>query len=456
MMRPVETTLPPARWTLEQILDLAELLLLFVAHPERETSRVGYLVPGRLVLERDEGGTPLSIALRGEPCRATPPPHAHCAPELRAGGAPELTGDLYLVGVVLYEVLSGAVFPPYARDAEPVHGLRIIPGLRQILLCCLNGRLRRDVASIPALLDAVAVARAESRPRMVHLEAAQMSQVGVSPARLRNQDATGIFLDHRIGASLPEAMGLLVLADGMGSTEGGALVAKRLVREAERAFSALRASEDIEGLYVHIAEHARRMSVEAIQATLTAMSDDPALSAGGSTWVAALIVRDRLAVTWLGDSRAYLLPAAGGMYALTCDHGLVGAAHAAGRMNAEALDANPFRHIIYRAVMKRVEEAIVDEELEDLGDIAPGEPFLTLSDGDRVVLMSDGVSGELEAAEMERMVRASAATHHAALALVEAAQASPTSSDNTSVVVARPRFTPSLDLPTFGPVGRQR
>jgi len=105
-MRHVEQILPPQRWSLEQILDLAEVFLATIAHPSMDDARLGYLHRGRLQVERDVDGTILGLRIVGDAwsSRSEVPEDAVAAPELRDGStAASLATDAYLLGALIYE-----------------------------------------------------------------------------------------------------------------------------------------------------------------------------------------------------------------------------------------------------------------------------------------------------------------------------------------------------------------
>lgn len=103
----------------------------------------------------------------------------------------------------------------------------------------------------------------------------------------------------------------------------------------------------------------------------------------GTTLVAAL-VDDASGKAWLahaGDSRAYLLPAAGGILRLTRDHSLVEERVREGQMNEREAEASSERNVVTRAIGPQP-----DVESELTGPIMLGA-------GDTLLLSTDGLHG---------------------------------------------------------------
>jgi serine/threonine protein phosphatase PrpC len=176
----------------------------------------------------------------------------------------------------------------------------------------------------------------------------------------------------------PDA-GLWAVADGMGGHEQGAM-ASGLVRE---ALSALprpsSAPEHLRAVEQALAD----CHVRLLQAT------EPG-RVSGSTVVALLAFDGHFACLWAGDSRLYRLRE-GLLAQLTTDHSLVQEMVAAGTLSPEAARGHPQANRITRALGagKRLElDAIQDR-------IAPG---------DRYLLCSDGLTGEVEDAVIAELL----------------------------------------------------
>jgi len=141
----------------------------------------------------------------------------------------------------------------------------------------------------------------------------------------------------------------------------------------------------------------------------------------GTTLTAAIIREDRLTLAQVGDSRAYLLRGHQ-MTQLTDDHSWVAEQVRLGTMTLDEAQVSPFRNIITRSI----------------GTAAAVEPDLFTHDlqvGDTLLLCSDGLSGHLEAAEMQAVIERHSPSA-AALALIEAANERGGRDNITAVVLA--------------------
>jgi protein phosphatase len=209
-----------------------------------------------------------------------------------------------------------------------------------------------------------------------------------------NQDAVG----------WDDAQGLAFVADGMGGHAGGE-EASRLVKQVllERG-----AGADLEG------------AVMRAHREITAAAATRAEHAGmGATVVALHIAKRRAKVVWVGDSRGYLWRQ-GSLRPLTRDHSVMEAIREQEDLTETQVRSHPLRHKVIQALGKDTPVPSVRE--------------FSLRRGDRILLCSDGLSGELRDHEIGAQMRANTGLDRAADALVNGALAKG-GSDNVSVVL---------------------
>jgi protein phosphatase len=206
---------------------------------------------------------------------------------------------------------------------------------------------------------------------------------------------------------------VFAVADGMGGHRGGE-VASAAALEPLAALDGRRFSDPDEALEALTAAVVRANTVVSRRS-----HDDPDLVGMGTTLTAVLIDGHEALLAHVGDSRAYL--ARGDRFVqLTDDHTLVQALLDQGRITAEEIATHPHRSVITRAV-----GVASDIEVDGLR--------LTLRDGDRIVLCSDGLSGVVDDAAIAGAVR-----DHDPVAAVEALIAAANAAggpDNVTVVI---------------------
>ena len=110
---------------------------------------------------------------------------------------------------------------------------------------------------------------------------------------------------------------------------------------------------------------------------------DPELRGMGTTCTLAMVEDGSLHIAHVGDSRAYLLRS-GDLKQVTEDHTLVSRMVREGRISAEEADRHPQRSIITRA-------------LGADSDVTVDEITMRLSEGDRILLCSDGLTSMIDA-----------------------------------------------------------
>ncbi|KUH58923.1 protein phosphatase [Tractidigestivibacter scatoligenes] len=140
----------------------------------------------------------------------------------------------------------------------------------------------------------------------------------------------------------------------------------------------------------------------------------------GCTASAALIDGNRMAIAHVGDSRIYLLHA-GTLVRVTRDHSYVEELVDAGQITADEARVHPSRSIITRA-------------LGSDPDMYADHFSIEVSNGDRVILCSDGLSSMVPDSEIESLAVSSATPQQAANNLVSAALTAG-GADNITVIV---------------------
>jgi protein phosphatase len=167
--------------------------------------------------------------------------------------------------------------------------------------------------------------------------------------------------------------GLFILADGM----GGARAGERASRMAVETVAETVRSAEVADSQVLI-----RATEEANRRVLEAAHSDPSLEGMGTTLVAALSVGAELAITSVGDSRAYVLDG-GGLRMITEDQTWVNEVGRPLGLDEESLRHHPMRHVLTMAIGASTPLTI-------------NHYRLPLHSGELVLICSDGLHGVLE------------------------------------------------------------
>ncbi|MBF8301173.1 MAG: PPM-type phosphatase protein, partial [Acidobacteria bacterium] len=198
------------------------------------------------------------------------------------------------------------------------------------------------------------------------------------------------------------ALGFFAVVDGMGGHAGGEL-ASATIAEAVTAFIRETAGDSDNtwpvGMDARLSVLANRLKVairSANRTLATRARADAALEGSGATLAAALFGDDRLAVSNVGDCRAYLLRG-GGLSQITRDHSVVAEQVAQGLIDSKAARTHPLRHVVTRAVSGQTDLVVDILEME-------------VEAGDRLILCSDGVHGVLTDDEIAALVSANGQT----------------------------------------------
>ena len=206
-----------------------------------------------------------------------------------------------------------------------------------------------------------------------------MRDHGKASASFGSRTDVGCVREHNED-SLTVAPPLYVVCDGMGGHAAGEVASEiavnTIAKRAPQHADANALGQAVEEANIAIIRAARRGLGRAGM---------------GTTCTAAILEKNHLVIAQVGDSRAYLLHN-GRLQQITRDHSLVTDLIEKGEITAEEAKTHPQRSVITRA----------------LGSDPRTEPDLyelIVSDGDRLMLCSDGLSGMLEDYEIEDILQ---------------------------------------------------
>ncbi len=207
---------------------------------------------------------------------------------------------------------------------------------------------------------------------------------------------------------------LLIVADGIGGTQAGRQASQWAVRVATERYYEL-PGPDLEADL--------KAAVEYANASLHQYLQSMGQQKAGSTMVAAVIHRNMLYVANVGDSRAYLIHD-GEISQLTTDHTLTQQKIDRGLIRPEQAEMDPERSVLTRSLGT---EALVKVDLLS--------PPKQLTNGDTVLLCSDGLPDMLSNSQIGELATKGSSKQAAARLIAAANQEG--GYDNISVVLAR-------------------
>jgi serine/threonine protein phosphatase PrpC/ribosomal protein L37E len=215
-------------------------------------------------------------------------------------------------------------------------------------------------------------------PQSITLSVGYQSDTGM--VRQLNEDSLSVFVLTGLYESLSKpALGLFIVADGMGGHAGGEIASKfvvqsiteRLVRRLLLDHFNTNNSPRKEAIKPRVEEAVRYANEQLYRLAQERYSDM------GSTVTLALVVDHRAYIANVGDSRVYIRRD-GQLEQITKDHSVVASLIAAGMAQAHEIYTHPERNVVYRSMGNRptVEIDIWEEYLKS---------------GDQIVLCSDGL-----------------------------------------------------------------
>jgi protein phosphatase len=215
---------------------------------------------------------------------------------------------------------------------------------------------------------------------------------------------------------------VFVVADGMGGHEGGDVASAIVVEE----FAALAGHDyDAPNGLDQVATTLRACQRRIAEYGAEHAGPRPRRWYAGTTAVIALLVQDLEGPRWLvanlGDSRAYRV-GPDGLDRVSVDHSVVQELVDAGRISEAEVATHPERHVITRA----------------LGgpDLSEADYFhVPLASAERLLLCTDGVTGMIDDAAVETILRETDDPRDAADKLVAAAVSAGGEDNATAVVI---------------------
>jgi len=231
--------------------------------------------------------------------------------------------------------------------------------------------------------------------------------------RTTNEDAYAVILppDAPSGVDV-----ILAVADGMGGHQAGEVASALAIKTISRRLGS-------KSRQIRRKDYREALKVVVEQANQLILSEAHGESQGmGTTLTLAAVRGGRLHLAHVGDSRAYLLRK-GVLRQLTQDHSWVGEELRAGRISAEEAESHPRRNLLTRA-LGTGESVVVDTD------------SLTLKEGDRLLLCSDGLHGVVTDEQIQATLNDKREPKAACDALVDLVN-NRGGPDNVTVVIAR-------------------
>jgi protein phosphatase len=234
---------------------------------------------------------------------------------------------------------------------------------------------------------------------------------------------------------------VMLVADGIGGAAGGERASTVVVEEArEHILHTARWFYRMDDPDEEVRRRRLRETLERIDRRLIEEADrDPTLAGMGTTLTAASSVGADLFIVHVGDSRAYLSHA-DRLVQLTRDHTLAQRLVEAGVLAPEEAQSSRLRNVLTNAL---------GGQLGVHADVYN----LRLSDGDRLLLCSDGLTDMVPDDRIAEVLRGHPDPDGACAALIEAALAGG-GKDNVTVVVANYAIGPAGETggpPPFSP-----
>jgi len=245
----------------------------------------------------------------------------------------------------------------------------------------------------------------------------------VGQLRGHNEDTLIAFQGVYLGDDATDPFGFFVVADGMGGHRAGevasSLAARLVTRDVlNSVYLPFLLNEPLDAKHGPLTEILR----DAVHNANNQVHDQ--VPGAGTTFTGALILGRRAYIVHVGDSRAYLLTNQD-ILQVTQDHSFVSRLIELGELEPEEAAVHPQRHVVYRAVGQG-----------DNLDVDTHQQLLP--PGSRLLLCSDGLSGQVPEKEIGRIIISEKTPQEACERLIDAANAAGGPDNITAVLIEMP------------------
>lgn len=315
--------------------------------------------------------------------------------------------DTFAVAKFLYHLLTRTnEFTPQALG---------IPSVDDVFRAAL---VERKFASPAAFREALAKSLQPSEQRPMEISVGRLSHVGME--RQLNEDSMLALDMNIVRQSQGQPRGLFAVADGMGGHAAGEVASGLIVQTLmEKALKELFAQWAAGSSGLDLQTWVKQAVLAANQAVYTRGK-----GAGvdmGSTLALAVVDGVAVYLAHVGDSRIYRVNAET-IDQLTTDHSLVERLVATGQITREQARTHDQKNVIYRTVGDKL-----NLEVE--------QATHTFAPGDWLLLCSDGLSGMVEDAYLQKIILTSTSPQQACEALITAANQAGGEDNITAVVI---------------------
>ncbi|GIV86514.1 MAG: protein phosphatase [Chloroflexus sp.] len=219
------------------------------------------------------------------------------------------------------------------------------------------------------------------------------------------------------------AVGLFIVADGMGGHQGGEVASRLAV---QTVFTSVLERLVLPVIEDGLIEALQPLMIEAVQEANAAIWREAQATGSdmGTTCTAALVIGNGLYIAHVGDSRCYVYEPAG-LRLLTTDHSTVGRLIALGQLDPEEARDHPLRNQLYRTVGQQPQVAV---------DFV----YHQLTNCSHLVLCSDGLWSLVEERAIEQALRHSPWPHDVCRELIALANLAGGDDNISAVVVSLP------------------
>jgi protein phosphatase len=207
------------------------------------------------------------------------------------------------------------------------------------------------------------------------IRVAHVTHVGL--VRSHNEDAVDVWQPEGNSGRGP----LAIVADGLGGHAAGEVASRIAVEQVVHAYS----QYDGEDVSAALAEGVKR----AHRAILDMAIEDPKLQGMGTTCTVIAFSNGRLHMAHVGDSRAYRVRR--GLEQLTRDHTVAQELADESVIPPGGIESHPASHVLTRAL-----------GMSDALEVDILDPPEELQPGDRFMICSDGLSGQVTESEIFR------------------------------------------------------